>query len=294
MTAVARRIAASSGTLLARFETSYLESAESRPRAFNVELAVSAIDGVAILPGKTFSFNHVVGERTAAFGFEKATVIRDRMVAEGTGGGTCQVASTMHAAALLAGLDIAERVPHSRPSKYIRMGLDATVAYPRLDLKIHNPRPDRVVVRARAARGSLVVMLEADAPERPSVHLVSEILERTPFPQTVERDSLAAPDVVRVKEHGIPGYRVLRTRDIRRADGVVWRDQRLDVYPPTAQRLVAAPRVDVTALAPPEDDVIAPEEPAPASPRLLDDPALRPTHIQLHPARQVALDNVAS
>jgi hypothetical protein len=292
--ASARRAGASSATVLARFETSYLEGGESRTRAFNVQLATSAIDGAVILPGRTFSFNHVVGERTAAFGYARATVIRDRMIAEGTGGGTCQVASTLHAAALLAGLDIVERAPHTRPSKYIRMGLDATVAFPRIDLKLYNPRSDSVTIRASASRGSLTMRFEADGPDRPLVHLVSEIQERSPFARTVERDARAPVDLVRVKEHGIPGYRVLRTRDVRGADGVVWRDQRLDVYPPTPELLVAAPSFDVAVLAPPEDDVIAPEQPAPPRPQVVDDPAQRPTHIQLHPATQVALDNTSA
>jgi hypothetical protein len=287
----ARRAGASGPNVLSRFETSYLTGPESHTRAFNVELAAGAIDGVAIQPGRVLSFNAVVGERTAAFGFARATVLRDRMVAEGMGGGTCQVASTLHAAALLAGLSIVDRAPHSRPSRYIRMGLDATVAYPRIDLKITNPRKDRIVARARANKGSLVVWFEADGPDHPRVSLVSEILERVPFARNVERDAAAPAGVVHVKEHGIPGYRVRRTRDVIGEDGIDWRDEHLDVYPPTPELLVAPPSFDPASLLPVEEDLIAPEEPPPARPTLTDDPAERPTHIQLHPAGELRLDN---
>jgi hypothetical protein len=278
-------------TVLARFQTAYLDDSASRPRAFNIELAVSAIDGAPLGAGRTLSFNDVVGERTTAFGFARSAVIRDRLMAEGVGGGTCQVASTLHAAALLAGLDIAERTPHSRPSRYIRMGLDATVVFARVDLKIHNPRPDSVVVRARASKGTLVVWLESALAVRPHVSIRSEIAERLPFPRTVERDPLAPVDLVRVKEHGIPGYRVLRTRDVEQADGRIRRDQRVDLYPPTPEVLVAAPSFDLASLRPPAQDVIEPEAPPPPPPHLVDDPADRPVHIQLFPSKEIMLDN---
>src|SRR4051812_27263178 len=92
--------------VLARFSTTYANDAEHKSRAFNVELGAEAINGKAIAAGATFSFNDAVGERTAAFGYEKSIVLRDGLIAEGVGGGACQVASTLHAAALLGGLEV--------------------------------------------------------------------------------------------------------------------------------------------------------------------------------------------
>ena len=73
---------------------------------------------------------------------------------EGTGGGTCQVASTLHAIAFFGGLDIVQRLPHSRPSGYIPAGLDATVVYPVVDLKLRNPFTFPVVVHATVSANS--------------------------------------------------------------------------------------------------------------------------------------------
>jgi len=42
-------------------------------------------------------------------------VIYDGEMVDGIGGGVCQVASTLHAAALLGGLNIVRHAPHSRP-----------------------------------------------------------------------------------------------------------------------------------------------------------------------------------
>ncbi len=66
-------------------------------------------------------------------GFAKAFEIFKGEYTEGIGGGTCQVASTFHAIAFFGGLEIVQRLPHSRPSAYIPAGLDATVVYPTVD-----------------------------------------------------------------------------------------------------------------------------------------------------------------
>jgi vancomycin resistance protein YoaR len=274
---------------LGRFTTLYETDLEHRPRALNVELAAEAVNGRAILPGGLFSFNDVVGERTAAFGFAKSVVLRHRMLAEGMGGGTCQVASTVHAAALLAGLDIVDRTPHSRPSAYIRMGLDATVVYPNVDLKVRNPRVDRFVLRAKAERGTLEVWVEAEGASRPHVTLTSEIVERSPFERSVERDPEVPDGEVHVRAHGIPGYRVLRTREIVTEDGTRL-DRRMDHYLPTALVLAVCPSFDLARI-----DVRDVEE-RPTGP--LRPPVFRddrgahvPALVQLRPSDRVVLDN---
>jgi hypothetical protein len=285
---------------LGGFTTSYANDAEHKSRAFNVELAAEAVDGKSIAPGATFSFNDAVGERTAAFGYVKSVVLRDGMIAEGTGGGTCQVASTLHAAALLAGLDVVLRAPHTRPSAYIRMGLDATVAFPTIDLKLKNPTPSAVLVHARAARGVLDVWVDVATGAAPSVSVTSEIVERLPFPRVLERDKSIVDDSVHLKAFGIPGYRVRRTREIRLSDGSLRRDVRVDVYPPTSQILRVAPALDEARLtATPSESA----DEAEAMPELTqgqgvrpvtwstDPGVLRPALVQLRPSTMVSLDN---
>ncbi len=293
---------------LAHFTTEYRRDAEHRARAFNVELAAAAIDGATVAPGATFSFNRAVGERTPSGGYRRGTVLRDRLLAEGTGGGTCQVASTLHAAALLAGLAIVERAPHSRPSGYIRMGLDATVVYPRLDLQLRNPRSEPVVIRARAAGGDLTVSIEAASAERPDVVITSDVLERIPFQRAIERDESLGADVVRVIAYGIPGFRVRRTREIRSPEGLTRRDVRTDLYPPTDERIAVAPSFDLARLAHPRgrededgresgdgeadpDDIDAPKRPSAGAPTYEDGAAVRPVRAQVRPAARATFTN---
>lgn len=108
-------------------------------RADNIKLAVKILNGTIIEPHQKFSFNESVGERTEVKGFKKATVLFMGMKRKGLGGGICQVSSTLYAAVMYGGLDIVQRTSHSRPSNYIKKGLDATVSFPELDLKFTNP-----------------------------------------------------------------------------------------------------------------------------------------------------------
>jgi vancomycin resistance protein YoaR len=117
-------------------------------RAHNIAEAAAKLDGTVLAPDQILSFNQRVGPRTAENGFTLAPVIFDDELTPGLGGGVCQVASTLHAAAVYGGVAVVERHNHSRPSSYIPMGLDATVIYGELDLKIRNSYPNPIIVHA--------------------------------------------------------------------------------------------------------------------------------------------------
>jgi vancomycin resistance protein YoaR len=130
------------------YETTFVTYGTGAGRAVNIENAASRIDGTVLAPGAVFSFNDTVGPRTRDRGFALAPEIQGDEMTQGYGGGTCQVSSTLHAAALFGALDILERQSHSRPSSYTQMGLDATVVYPSPDLKIRNSLPFPVMIHA--------------------------------------------------------------------------------------------------------------------------------------------------
>ena len=96
-------------------------------RNMNIQHAFDFVNGYVLQPGKTFSFNGVVGERTEARGFYPAIEYVYGEHVEGFGGGVCQASTTIYQAALCAGLQIVERRPHSEKVKYTELGLDATV-----------------------------------------------------------------------------------------------------------------------------------------------------------------------
>ena len=129
------------------------------PRAVNVELAAARINGVVVQPGKSFSFSSTILPRTSANGYVVAPIYISGTVGTGTGGGVCQVSSTLYAAMLHAGLPATERYPHSLPVIYLPAGYDAAIAGTSKDLKFTNTFSQPLLIQASASGGVLTVTL---------------------------------------------------------------------------------------------------------------------------------------
>jgi vancomycin resistance protein YoaR len=215
------------------YETPYSRQKKDENRTHNVRLGASMLDGHILMPGHIFSFNDAMGDRTQARGFRYAPVIAGGVLQEGQGGGTCQVASTLYAAAFFAGLVVEERRPHSRPSSYIKLGLDATVNYPNLDLKLQNPFDFPVAIHFLAEGG--ILRAEIRGPHRPfTVTLLRQIVATQPFPTKTIDEPLLPKGTQIVTQRGVEGYTVKRYQIIER-DKVGYRFQIMDKYPPTVE-----------------------------------------------------------
>jgi len=107
-------------------------------RINNITLATKSINGLLLMPGESFSFNGIVGQRTAARGYQEAGVIIGNKVESGVGGGICQVSGTLYNAILRANMKATERTRHTIPSSYVPKGCDATVDYGNIDFKFTN------------------------------------------------------------------------------------------------------------------------------------------------------------
>lgn len=221
--------------VIGSYETRYSNSAESRNRTYNLRVAAGKIDGLVLMPGETLDFNEAVGERSEANGFRPAPVIAGGELVDGVGGGTCQVAGTLHAAVFFAGLPIVERSPHSRPSTYIFMGLDAVVAYPQLNLRFTNDLPTPVAIGFTVEGGVARAEIRGVPLGRLVTH-VRRVDEVAPYSEReVEDPSL--PSGVRVlRQRGVPGFTVTSFRIIRDlAVNQATRTSSSDTYPPTTQ-----------------------------------------------------------
>jgi vancomycin resistance protein YoaR len=236
-------------TVMAEYETYFSRTGDQKRRGKNIDNAAQKLDGLVISPGEMISFNDVIGERSEANGFHKSWEIFKGEMVEGLGGGTCQVASTFHAAIFFAGFDVLERLPHSRPSAYIPMGLDSTVVYPGVDLKVRNPHPFPIVVHAKTDGGKLRVELLGN--ERPvKVGFGREVLETIPYKRKIVEDAELAGKKVRVKQHGINGYKIKRTRLFTYADGHTRKEEKEDKYPATTEIYEVPVGFDVSLLPP--------------------------------------------
>ncbi|MDD5307329.1 MAG: VanW family protein [Deltaproteobacteria bacterium] len=220
-------------TIVGFFETPHSRMAKDKERTHNLKLGASMLDGHVILPGQVFSVNGALGDRTEARGFRYAPVIAGGVLVEGMGGGTCQIASTLNGAAFFAGLVTMERRPHSRPSSYIKLGLDATVVYPDVDLKLKNPFDFPLVIHYTVENGT--VRAEFRGRERPyTVTFLRKIMSTFPFAvHTVDDPRLPRGKEVST-QNGIPGFLVRRNQIIER-NKIAYRHQTLDKYPPTSQ-----------------------------------------------------------
>ena len=117
-------------------------------RISNVRLACTRFDGKVLTPGERFSYNDVVGERTAEAGFKVAPTYSGTAHIDGLGGGICQVSSTLYNAALQANLEINERTCHTMLVGYLPAGLDATVDWPDTNFVFTNTSPYPVRIKA--------------------------------------------------------------------------------------------------------------------------------------------------
>ncbi|MGZ5970318.1 MAG: VanW family protein [Polyangiales bacterium] len=234
------------------FETKYAVDKKHEDRTFNLRLAASRLNGKVILPGETFDFNAVVGPRDEAHGYRVAKVIADGELVDGIGGGTCQIAGTLHGAAFFAGLEIVQRTPHTRPSGYIKMGLDAAVAYPHVTLKLRNPFPHPVVLRETVTGG--IVRAEVLGPKRLRlVTFIRKIDDVIPFSERAVPDDRLPKGVRVVTQRGIPGFKVRRYRVVREGPNAV-REKTVDSYPPTQQIVHVGTGLDVSPTKPQPDE----------------------------------------
>jgi vancomycin resistance protein YoaR len=219
--------------VLGYFETRYSQGGKAKERTYNLRLAASKLDGTVVMPGQTFDFNGTVGPRDEAHGYRIAPVIAEGELVDGLGGGTCQISGTLHGAAFFAGLHMVERYPHSRPSFYIKLGLDATVVYPSINFRFRNDFDAPIVLHETVANG--VVRAEILGAERKlTVSYFRRIDEVVPF-EEVERKTPKLPEGVRVlAQRGIPGFRTSSSRVVRDGAYAV-REKWSDAYPPTTQ-----------------------------------------------------------
>ncbi len=123
-------------TVLARYSTPFNPAREDRTH--NLRLAMGMVNEKVVKPGERFSANAVIGQRLEERGYKAAPIFLEGEVVPSTGGGVCQVATTLYNAMLLANLQVNERRPHSRPVDYCPAGRDATLYYGQVDLKFTN------------------------------------------------------------------------------------------------------------------------------------------------------------
>lgn len=162
---------------ISTFTTYYKASDVNRTE--NLRIACSAINGVLLMPGETFSMNKALGPRLAEKGYKEAPVIVENKVIPGLAGGICQVTTTIYNAVLLANLPIVQRSQHGLVVSYTGPGRDATISGNEIDMKFKNSNKYPIYIQSYLNNGGVVVNLfGADEHPGQSVEIVTEIYER--------------------------------------------------------------------------------------------------------------------
>lgn len=194
---------------LASYSTYFnTNSANNYNRGINIGLAAESINGTLLLPGEDFSFNEVVGPRTAQKGYKIAHVYVAGQIQDGTGGGVCQVSTTLYNAVLRANLEVKERHNHMFTVGYVPLGHDAAVSYGYADLVFTNTTTHPIQILADVSpSNNLTFRIKStnDYPEL-KVKLATKTISTTPINTIYIDDNTLPMGVEKVAENGMQGY----------------------------------------------------------------------------------------
>jgi hypothetical protein len=201
-------------------------------RINNISLAAAAINGTILNPGETFSFNGVVGKRTAEKGYQYAGAYVGGQDVPQIGGGICQCSSTVYYCALKANCEIVSRSNHMFAIAYLPLSLDATVDWGNIDFKFKNSRDYPIRIDAGVTGKELTVEIWGTNSTGEYVELQSVCLETIPFETVEEIDETLAPGQQEKKVSGHTGYISEAYKLLYAADGTLISKTKIshDVY----------------------------------------------------------------
>ena len=188
-------------------------------RKSNVKLSAAAINGYTMNTGDVFSYNGVVGQRTAANGYQAAPAYVKGETVDEIGGGICQTSSTLYLACLRSNLEITERYAHRYIPAYITAGMDATVSWGGPDYKFTNNTQYPIKIVTAYADGYLTVKVLGTNVDGTSVKMTNEWLSTTPYEVVYEDDSTLPAGTEKVKTSPYTGYKYRTYRNVYDANG---------------------------------------------------------------------------
>lgn len=198
---------------ISSYTTNYSTSASGR--STNISLSTNSINGTLLMPGDVFSFNGVVGKRTAESGYQAAGIIIGDKIEQGLGGGICQTSSTLYNAILGTELMSVERVHHTFPSHYVPIGQDATVDYGNLDYKFKNTLKYPIFIEGYTSNKNVSFNIYSSSTLTKRTYSISTETLQTTQPKTETiKDSTKYEGQTEIIKKAYPGYKVKVTRKV--------------------------------------------------------------------------------
>lgn len=207
----------------------------NKPRVNNIQLLASSLDNVLVGPGKTFSFNGTVGERTAEKGYKAAGAIVDGALVEQLGGGICQVNTTLFNAVLLSGLPITQRINHSNYISHYPTGRDATVSWGGPDFKFVNNLDTWVLISSSYSDSSVTISLYGTDPGYSVSLSTSDWSNIKKYPTQEIPDPKLKKGTKVVESSGVDGGVITVTRVVKKGDKTISESKFTSHYKPAPQ-----------------------------------------------------------
>lgn len=190
--------------ILGTFSTTY--STTNANRVTNLELASEKINGTVILPGETFSYNKIVGERTIAKGYKEAAVYSGGKVVDGIGGGICQLSSTLYNAVVYANLEVTSRNNHRFLTSYVEAGRDATVSWGTIDFCFKNTRSYPIKIVSVVKNGVVTTDIYGMREEKEyEVVIENKVIEVIQYKTNYIKDNTLNEGTEEIKQYGANG-----------------------------------------------------------------------------------------
>ena len=128
-------------------------------RTRNITTAANYLDGTVVQPGEVFSMNETVKERTAENGYVVGFVLTNGRLRKDYGGGVSTITTAVWDAAFHAGLGRVEQRAHGYWIPRYKAGLEATVAWGHLDLKVRDDYASPVLITAAVTDRSVTISM---------------------------------------------------------------------------------------------------------------------------------------
>ena len=253
-------------------------------RISNVKLSASSINGYVMNTGDVFSYNGVVGKRTAANGYQPAPAYVKGETVDEIGGGICQTSSTLYLACLRGNLEITERHAHRYIPAYIAAGMDATVSWGGPDYKFTNDTDYPIKIVTSYEGGYLTVKVLGTNATGITAKMTNEKLSTTDFQVVYEDDPTLAPGTEKVKTTPYTGSKWKTYRNLYNANGKLISSTYEDTsdYKARNKVILKGPaKAEVPASGP--ADIPAPTPEAPDTPAVPETPVEPPTETPTEP-----------
>ena len=180
----------------------------SSNRLNNVTLAASIVNGTVLNPGDVFSYNGVVGKRTAEGGFKSAGAYVGGRTVQEIGGGICQVSSALYDCTLYAELEVVERRNHQFTVAYLPLGNDATVNWGTTDYKFKNNTDYPIRIEIDTEGRDMYVRFVGTKTTTHTVKIQYSVVSTSSYSTLEVEDETIAPGTTKVDTNGSNGCSV--------------------------------------------------------------------------------------